>query len=1098
MKRFFSMLLGIVMITSNVKAYELSGAIPETAGDERVTFIVEVEGDPAFVRQNAEKLGDLTEVTDEILQEQRQVMSSIEREISAEPEKTFVYTALFNGFSFEGSKEQEELLRGIDGVKNVYISEKIPVSKPLLHNSGEITGINAAYDIGYSGEGKAIAIIDSFCDTGHEFFTEAPQNPKYTKNDIDNILKKNHLNSGTISANQVYKNPKIPYAFNYATVSSDTYSHTKYHGTHVAGIAAGKDGTLPNGEKFSGIAYDSQIFFMSASDGEYLYDYMIFAAINDAALLGADVINMSFGSDYTDSALGEAYAEIIGNAAKSGISIAAAAGNSARGYEAAVPLTTDTDYSTDGTPASISSVTAVASADNVKINTYRCVVQSGDGGTALLYPAYDLSDFEKLLNAGAQEYEYCGYGRTEDIAGMDLSGKIALVDRGEITFVNKSDNVKAAGAVGIIIINSDDTIIGTVDLSLPAAVVTKSDGDILVQSAEKNIELIKCEAVDGELANAGKMSSFSSWGVDSSLELKPEITAPGGSIYSSYPDNKYTYLSGTSMASPYIAGVLAVARQFYDENPYISEYNGRTGEELVALLENVMMNSADIIRSENGLPYSPRIQGAGMVNVKNMLESKLLITGNSGKAKVSLGEVTDEFDVSFEITNISNETVELDNISIELITDGYIEQNGANYVSDSVEVVTDEINLPETISINSGETYDFSASIKLNDEFLKNNMQIFTNGFFVDGFAVLNSSAGGYTASVPFTGYYGDWYSSRIFDTTVYDEVGCELANPESPYNSGTYLRADIDNSGYYYVGRNAVDRRIADKKYISFSTKSGLTLDFTAKTYRTLSDEMFSIIDENGEVQYYDEINGLFNKFMPWSYKFNNKKMASLPEGSYTLRAEAIVNGNNKITDSVELPLVIDNTAPKLEGAVYDAQSKTITLTASDNHYLSYFYLYSGSENKSSYTAVTEQDSVDGKTVKTIDVSGFANPENITVVACDYAMNSSSKTMKALTDDIGVELKNIICLEDITSAKIALYNNMAEEKTADVMVAFYDENSELIAVSSKKKQILKLDESNVLTYSISADVSNSSKIKVFIWEQDMQTPIDTAKEFDI
>ena len=59
-----------------------------------------------------------------------------------------------------------------------------------------------------------------------------------------------------------------------------------------------------------------------------------------------------------------------------------------------------------------------------------------------------------------------------------------------------------------------------------------------------------------------QISSFSSWGVDSSLELKPEITAPGRNIYSSVPDNKYAYASGTSMSSPHMAGIDALIRQF--------------------------------------------------------------------------------------------------------------------------------------------------------------------------------------------------------------------------------------------------------------------------------------------------------------------------------------------------------------------------------------------------------------------------------------------------------------------------------------------------------------------------------------------------------
>lgn len=1098
MKRVIAILLGFSMLTVNVAAYEIPGKITEQADNETVTFIVEVEGEPSLVRQKTEGISDIDVITEDILREQQRVMNSIENDVTVNTDNMFVYTSLFNGFSIEGQKKDEERLRNTDGVKNVYISQKTPVAKPLLHNSGEITQIDTAYDSGYSGKGQVIAVIDSFCDTGHEFFAAAPENPKYNKSDIDNILKTKPLNSGTVSANQVYKNEKIPYAYDYAFLSSDTYSHTHYHGTHVTGIAAGKNGKLPNGDIFSGVAYDSQVMFMSASDGNYLYDYMIFAAINDAALLGADVINMSFGSDYQDAALADAYNEIIANAVESGISISAAGGNSSRGYENMVPLTVNTDYSTGGTPASLSAITAVASADNVKSEDYSWIMSLNGEKEIEFYPAYSFSDFDKLVTTEYKEYEYCGLGKSDDFKNVDLSGKIALVLRGEITFVEKANNAKNAGAIGIIIINTENDYFALDELSLPVALVTLDNGLQLYQASDKKIKFLRTEITETEIETAGQLSSYSSWGVDSSLELKPEITAPGGSIYSSYPDNKYTYLSGTSMASPYIAGVFALAREYYESNPYAAPYNGLEGAELVSLIENVMMNSADIIRSDNGLPYSPRIQGAGMVNVENMFNSKVMLTGNSGKAKLSLGEIEDEFEIPFTITNISDDSVVFDDISLELITDGYFEYDGKNYVGNSIGVETDVVNLPNSVTVANGTSGKFTANVKMNSEFLAKHKEIFENGFFVDGFVVLRDSTNNYTVSIPFTGFYGDWYTLPVFDSTTYDEGGSLLADADAPYRTGTLLKAYIDDSSFYYVGRNAVNRATADKKYISFSNKSDLTLALSAITYRTTSDMIFTITDENGETVYSDEYDYLLNKFRSWTYAFDDAKMADLTEGSYTLRAEAIVNGNNEINDTLELPLVIDNTAPRIISAVYNSDTETITVTAEDNHYISYFCLYSDSEDAEVYREVSDGDIKDGKTVMTIDVSGFENPEDITVVACDYAMNYTFKTMKVLNDKFGVELEKLVCFDGLTSAKLSVENNTGEEIAADVIVAFYDENSEMIAVAVKKNTTLVTGETNYLNYSLIADTENAAKVKAFVWENGKMTPMDSVKDFDI
>lgn len=1093
MKRFLAILLSMMLLAGTAEAYTLPGLTEDS--EEEVTFIIEVEGEPALVASDLKNEYELEEATNEILDNQAKVMSEIKGEISKRAEKGFVYTALFNGFSLEGKKSDLEELKSLDGVKNVYISQKTPVYEPMLDNAGELSEVESAYESEYSGKGQVIAVVDSFCDTSHEFFEAAPEEPKYSKADIDNILKTKTLNSGAVSANQVYKSAKIPYAFNYANASADTFSDTHYHGTHVSGIAAGKNGTLPDGTKFSGVAYDAQILFMSASDGRYLYDEMIFAAINDAALLGTDVINLSFGSAYTDSANGDAYETIFDNARKQGISIVASAGNSSRGYNDVTPLVENVDYSSVGTPAGIDSITAAASAYNTKMDVYYWNMSLKDGSKMNFYFAYDSSNFDKLVKDSYTEYEYCGIGATADFANKNLTGKIALVDRGEINFTEKSDNAKNAGAAGIIIANTSDSILSIAELSLPAATVTKTDGKKLSEASEKQIKLIDIQKYTVPLESSGEISYYSSWGVDSSLRLKPEITAPGGNVYSSMPDNEYGYLSGTSMASPYVAGIYALTRQYYETNPYIDEYNGISGSELVDLIENISMSSAKIVRSSNGIPYSPRVQGAGMINVKNILNNKVLITGDSGKAKLSLGEIGDSFDVSFTITNISNETVELENNSVELIADGSFKMGEKNYVGSSVRVEADIDLMPEKITINSGESYTFSVKVTPDKEFLEENKKIFTNGFFIDGFVELGGTNG---YSVPFTGFYGDWYSVPIFDRTTYDKGGSVLADSDNPYSTGTYLKAYDEEGYYHYIGRNGVDTSIADEKYISFSNKSDLTLALSFRNHRTTSGMTFAILDNNNYVKYAQSGSGIFNKYTSYNYKFNSASMSALDEGEYTLCVFAKANGSSKNNDYLELPLVIDNTAPQLISASYDPVSKTVTVTAKDNHYLAYFYLYTKADDVQ-YTAITDKDmAADGTVKKEIDVSAFSNPEDIIVGVSDYAMNSEADTLEMLSGFVGVVPKKISTADGATQAEFLVRNNTKSDMTSDVTVAFYDENLELIAVSVKEDCAIKSGETVPVSYSISADIKDAAMVKVFVWEQNTLIPIDKAKIFEL
>lgn len=1096
MKRFLAIFLSVMITAGNVCAFELPTL--NDIDDEDVTFIVEVEGDAALVEQEMRADCDLRTVTDEILNEQAQVMDLIKKEVSEETKKGFVYTALFNGFSIDGKRGQLDEIKKLDGVKNVYISQKTPVPEPMLSSAGKLTSVQSAYDGGYSGQGQVIAVIDAFCDTSHDFFSTSPVNPKYSKQDIDGILKSKELNSKTESANQVYISDKIPYAYNYATNSADTYSKTQTHGTHVTGIAAGKNGTTLEGDTFSGVAYDAQILFMSASKNGYLYDDMIFAALNDAALLEADVINMSFGSGYYDSALSEAYEEVVENAKKSGISLVAAAGNSSRGYNDVTPLTANTDYSSVGKPACLEQVTAVASADNTETKIYRRKVSvNGEEQTVLLYSDREDSVFSSLIKDNYIEYEYCGLGNTSDFVGKNLSGKIALIDRGEITFTQKASNAKKAGASGIIFANMQDSVFTISDVALPAVTATKSAGAVLASAANKSIIQVEGKYQSMGLVNGGKISDYSSWGVDSSLELKPEITAPGGNIYSSLPDNKYEYLSGTSMAAPHISGIYALARQYYEKNPYISSYNNLDGKNLVNLIENIAMSSAEVIRDENGTPYSPRVQGAGMASMKNILNEKVMLTGNSGKAKLSLGEISDSFDVSFTITNISNETVKFDKISLDLITDGYFEQNGEYYVGNSVNVKYDTVSVPEQITIGSGEEYTFCANVKMNKAFLDNNKSIFENGFFVDGFITFDTDNGSNYASMPFTGYYGDWYNIPIFDSTTYDEGGSSLAEAEYPYETGTLLKAYVSDSSYAFVGRNMIDKTIVDKKYISYSNEAGTTLALDFKNYRTASNFAFVIEDENKNTVYSQGVKGPCNKFISYTYRFDKNKMSALEEGKYNLYVGAIANGSNEINDVMTLPIVIDNTSPEIISASYDDVTKLLTVSAKDNHYLSYFVLkYDG--NGSGYVPIYEDDEVNGLVTKIIDLSTVSNPKTVKIGACDYAMNYTEKPLSLLDDKVGAELENYISTSSVTSFVLLMRNNTSDDITADVYVAFYDENLKLIAVSEQESCVVQAGKEKELPYSMLENTQKATTAKAFVWNSDSINPIDTAKVFSL
>ncbi|KAJ1766392.1 hypothetical protein LPJ54_005230, partial [Coemansia sp. RSA 1824] len=112
-----------------------------------------------------------------------------------------------------------------------------------------------------------------------------------------------------------------------------------------------------------------------------------------------------------------------------------------------------------------------------------------------------------------------------------------------------------------------------------------------------------------------QMSGFSSYGPTPELDLSPLISAPGGDIWSTYPIEMGSYMSmsGTSMATPYIAGCVALLKQKF---PNMS----------VSQIRQMLINSASPISDSNtGLKINPYRSGAGLVNVYNALRTRVFI-----------------------------------------------------------------------------------------------------------------------------------------------------------------------------------------------------------------------------------------------------------------------------------------------------------------------------------------------------------------------------------------------------------------------------------------------------------------------------------------
>lgn len=637
---------------------------------------------------------------------------------------------------------QIEKIEKISGVEAVLIETRYEpcvvkdneTTDPNMATSGSMIGSHVAWADGYTGAGSKVAIIDTGADTDHpsldpDAFTYAVKDSGatlMTAADLtDTVLEQ--LNASKkmpgVTADQLYVNAKIPYGFNYVDDDLDiTHANDKQgdHGSHVTGIAAGNRYIKNEDGSFSpaldtaltqGVAPDAQVFVMKVfgtNGGARDSDYMV--AIEDAILLGADSVNLSLGSSNPGTSRNSyaAYQAIMENITNSGTVVSISAGNSGNWFENTAnqyPYAESNSWTTTGSPGSYTNSLGVASVDNVG--------GTGDyvevAGKKLFYTDSTSAPIQALTTlAGEQQFVYVDTaGNAEDFAAVKdiLTGKIAICNRGSIAFTDKGNNAISNGAIALIVANNEAGTISMVtdgyNYTAPYVSILQADGEYIKASSEKHttdsglvyytgtMTVGASAAVNHASADYYTMSSFSSWGVPGSLEMKPEITAPGGNIYSLKDGGTYQNMSGTSMAAPQITGMAALVAQYIREND-LTEQTGLTVRQLA---QSLLMSTAEPMVEDYGKDgdgYYPVLrQGAGLANVANAVTSGTYILMDEGanagaadgKVKVELGDDparTGKYSFGFTIHNLEDEAAYFD-LSADFFTQSLMSSDGVNF-----------------------------------------------------------------------------------------------------------------------------------------------------------------------------------------------------------------------------------------------------------------------------------------------------------------------------------------------------------------------------------------------------------------------------------
>ena len=842
----------------------------------------------------------------------------------------------------------------------------------------------------------------------------------------------------------------------------------------------------------TGVAPDAQIVTMKVfgvSGGAHASDYM--AATEDAMVLGCASVNLSLGGANPGFATSHEYEvgmsqyvdDLMERISASGMVMCTSAGNS--GNWADNDLAYGMMYADEGgtyttsEPATYANSMSVASADNVGLildlkttfGQQEFLMEGVSGGVnepwisldplskGVTFECVFLGDPTNLLTGGEQTDLSIYGGNVADF--VDVTGKVVLVARGNaVAFADKHANGALAGAAAVIIYNNvNDLVYASIEGStatIPCAMLT-------LEQAKQVYALFggltgtftvehKLNVNPGSGDSKITMSDFSSWGTTGDLDLKPEITAPGGNIYSVNGVDPsgiaYEQMSGTSMSSPHVAGLVALASQYLTEKGLAE----KTGLSQRTLIQSLMMSTAEVL-IENELPYSVRNQGAGLASIENMLlaDTYVLVEGQpDGKVKANLGDGREDRTFTFCLNNLTNAEQSY-KLSALVMTSGVTEIDGYALATDEMAMLPADVTFStgETVTVPAGGSVSVTVTIAVSEETAAAMAaKGFTNGFYIEGFVYADAVANaegtvGASHSIPMLGWYGGWTDISMYEQAEHiDYAYNTLERPShnadfstnilswapKGYGSGMYYAGNIYGSinaetgeaigdSRYIEARNAVNslssiwelfavyptlnRNAADVKLTVYDTETGEI--YYLNDYEDSDDYLLASFYYVNYAQWYNittesavdlsmwEFTDLNGNPLPEDTKFTIE-LACAPD--YYVREDRTVDWS-QVGEGAYLRwnFNVDNTKPELVGDLR-VEGNTLHYSVKDNNYIAAVILLTGDVSGAiSYSFPDMDEDQKGQAVSgTLDLTGYQElfGQKAAIAVCDYAGNES------------------------------------------------------------------------------------------------------------
>ncbi|MGN7408141.1 S8 family serine peptidase [Sporosarcina sp. SAFN-010] len=860
--------------------------LQDLTGSQKVPVIIHLSEKAVGLEQGIKKLNGKKMTQSEIANKKEKIktqQNAARKEMTVKNVKfdqAYSYDTVLNGLSGTVQANDLKKLLTVSGVKyvepdaTVYAQEGLQKVDPKvdakMDTSIPFLGINKLWEEGIEGQGVKVAVLDTGIDASHPDLKAVYKGGKNFVPHVGGDYARPRADDDGSETSPLDRPANKP------EVNERGSSFYTTHGTHVAGTIAAQ-GNNEFGIKGIAPKVDLYSYRVLGAYGSGATSGII-KAIDTAVIEKIDVINLSLGGGANSETDGASFA--INNAMLAGTISVIATGNSGP------------NRGTMGTPATSRLGIAVGNTTNPEVH-YKANVNV-TAGDFTYNKVNDLmattfgKNVESELTGNYDLVAVPGVGAEKDYADLDVTGKVALVSRGEIAFVDKVAAAKKNGAAAIIVQNfaggtnapnKSDVFLGDAFEFIPTFDMSQTDGDALRAALAAAPGTISFDQFSNVKTTGDEVNDSSSRGPSTpNFDIKPDVAAPGTNIMSTIPmygndfpeadySEAYSRKTGTSMATPHIAGIAALVKQ---ANPTWNAFDVKVA----------LSNTATLLDTTK---YDVFAQGAGRVDAYKAAHADVL---------------------AYAIDKANNDGTEVENLK--------------GTVTFGPQKLDKNLNVTKQIKVKDLKSAggDYTVSVDVTKGFGDAKVAVDKSEFTLNGEQLLNVTL---TASKAET-KAGD----EILGYIHIEGNGQDLSLPFAADFGGASAVAiqdmEITKTDLSFNGDG-----VNDDAMMYFTITGDVATNFI---------ELWNIMDPTGGA-YADGYIGYLHastslgsgsyqlpiagQYTPW----DGTGKAQIPDGLYTIDFTAeTVSGNPPVISDYVGPVVVKSTAGTIEGTVADGKA--------------------------------------------------------------------------------------------------------------------------------------------------------------------------------